>query len=621
MYTLFELKAPFSNYLLGHCIYLRTLKILGISAYYHDSAATLIVNGELVAAAQEERFTRKKNEAGFPALAIGFCLAQHGISVNELDAIVFYDKPFLKFERILQTVLETAPRGWFMFMQSMPVWLKEKLFLKSTLKKELKKIGGKKIKVPLLFSSHHLSHAASAFYASPFEEAAVLTMDGVGEWATATIAYGKENQLNIIKELNFPHSLGLLYAAFTYFLGFKINEGEYKVMGLAPYAERESEEVRSFDALIRQYLVTVNADGSLQLNLKYFSFTHTLRMLPEKKWETLLNMKRRKEHEPLTSQHAALAMALQKITEEVVLAMAAHAAEITGSKNLCLSGGVALNCVANGKLEKQKIFEHIFVQPASGDAGGALGAALGAFYLHHAQPRTTHPNWMRGGDWGPQYNDGEIVLAIEQAGLPSERLPQRELIKKCAAWLAEGKVMGWFNGRMEFGPRALGYRSILADAAQPDMQKKLNLKIKKRESFRPFAPIMLEEELDHYFEGVSPNAYMLFVHPLKPEWCIPRPNGFYQWPLADMLGHAGSVLPAITHIDYSARFQTVGADSEAAIRLLLLEFKKLTGRGVLVNTSFNIKDEPIVCTPADAIRCFLQTEMDILVLENYVLTK
>lgn len=597
------------------------MKILGISAYYHDSAAALVVNGELVAAAQEERFTRKKNESGFPARAIDFCLTQQGISIHELDAIVFYDKPFLKFERILQTALETAPRGWLMFMQSMPVWLKEKLFLKSTLKKELKKMGGKKVQVPILFSSHHLSHAASAFYASPFKEAAVLTIDGVGEWATATIAYGSGHDLKIIKELHFPHSLGLLYAACTYFLGFKINEGEYKVMGLAPYAQEESEEVKNFYTLIRRHLVTVNNDGSIQLNLAYFSFTHTLRMLPVNKWETLFNIKRRQEHEPLTPRHAALAMALQKITEEVVLNMATYAAQLTGSNHLCMAGGVALNCVANGKLEKQKIFDHIFVQPASGDAGGALGAALGAYHLQYAQPRRVHKNFMGGGAWGPQYAPSDIVLAIEQAGLKAQLLSQAELISTCAGMLAEGKVMGWFNGRMEFGPRALGYRSILADAAHPDMQKKLNLKIKKRESFRPFAPIMLEEELNTYFEDVHPNAYMLFVHPLKQQWRFPRPADFYQWPLADMLGHAGSALPAITHIDYSARFQTVGADSDAVIRLLLLEFKRLTGRGVLVNTSFNVKDEPMVCSPADAIRCFMQTEMDVLVLENYLILK
>lgn len=597
------------------------MKILGISAYYHDSAAVLLHDGNIVAAAQEERFTRIKHDAAFPENAVRYCLREAGLHLNELDAVVFYDKPFLKFERILQTVLDTAPRGLPLFLRSMPVWLKEKLFLKSEIKSALKNIHGKKVTVPLLFSSHHLSHAASAFFASPFEEAAILTVDGVGEWATASIGMGKGNDISLLKEMHFPHSLGLLYAAFTYFLGFKVNEGEYKVMGLAPYADPNSDLVKQYENIIRETLVQLNDDGSLHLAMDYFSYTHAPVMVPEKKWEKLFGMPRRKPDEPLTHRHAALAFALQKLTEDAVLKMARFAKEITGAKNICMAGGVALNCVANGKLLEAGLFDSIYVQPASGDAGGAPGAALAVYHMHAKNERVPQKDYMREGALGPSYNDAEIEQAIKQSGLQAQHLSTEALLHTTATYLADGKVVGWFNGRMEFGPRALGFRSILGNAAHPDMQRILNLKIKKRESFRPFAPILLEEEMHKLFANAQSNAYMLFVHTLKPELQLKRPEGFYDLPFADMLAHPGSALPSITHIDYSARIQTVGPQSQTRIRQLLEVYKNITGQGILINTSFNVKDEPIVCSPADAIRCFLATEMDILVLENFIISK
>lgn len=597
------------------------MKILGISAYYHDSAAAIIEDGKIIAAAQEERFTRRKNDPSFPKHAITYCLKEAGVGLNELDAVVFYDKPFLKFERILQTVIETAPKGLGLFLRSMPVWLKEKLFLKSLLKKELKSINKKKVKIPVLFSTHHLSHAASTFYASPFEEAAILTIDGVGEWATATIAKGKGNQITMLKQMEWPHSLGLLYASFTYFLGFNINEGEYKVMGLAPYANPESSEAKRIYEIIHKELAVCNDDGSITLNPNYFSYTHAYKMIPGKKWELLFGIPMRKKEEALNHHHAELAFGLQKFTEEVVKKMASHAKEITGIKNLCLSGGVALNCVSNGKLLSSKLFNNMYVQPASGDAGGALGAALGAYHLHFNKPRVVEPDFMQSGSLGPSYSNNEILQAIEHAGLKSEFIAEDTLYTYCAGQIHQGKVMGWFSGRMEFGPRALGFRSILADATNPDMQRLLNLKIKKRESFRPFAPIMLEEELNEYFDDAVPNGYMLFVHEFKKEKQFNRPQRFYDLPFAEMLRHAGTDLPAVTHIDYSARIQTVTEKSNPGLYHLLVSYKQLTGRGILINTSFNVKDEPIVCSPDDAIRCFLQTEMDILVMENYVIHK
>jgi len=473
-----------------------------------------------------------------------------------------------------------------------------------------------------LFSSHHISHASSAFYASAFEESAILTIDGVGEWATASIGRGSSNNVIIHKELHFPHSLGLLYATFTSFLGFKVNEGEYKVMGLAPYANVKDEQVRHFYRIISQQLVTLFDDGSIVLDLSYFSYTHSDQsMFPKKKWEKLFGIPPRLSEEPLDKTHANLALALQLFTEDVVLNMARHAKEITGSKNLCMAGGVALNCVSNGKLLASGLFESIFVQPASGDAGGALGAALAVHHMHFGIKRTPNVDYMQSGSLGPKFSDAEIRQKIQEFQLTAEETTTTSAIAKTAQYLADGKVVGWFSGRMEFGPRALGFRSILGDASNPEMQRKLNLKIKKRESFRPFAPVMMEEELSTYFDAARPNEYMLFVHPIKDELKIRKPEGFYSLPFSDMLKIPGSSLPAVTHIDYTARIQTIPANSTKKIRKLLENFKQITGRGVLVNTSFNIKDEPIVCTPQDAIRCFLQTEMDILVLENFIIRK
>ncbi len=595
--------------------------ILGISAYYHDSAAALIKDGKVIAAAQEERFTRIKHDASFPENAIRFCLKSAGIGLNQLDSVVFYDKPFLKFERILQTVLDTAPKGLPLFLKSMPVWLKEKLFLKSQIKDELKEIAGEKITVPLMFSTHHLSHAASAFYASPYEESTILTIDGVGEWATASIGLGKGKDITMLQEMHFPHSLGLLYAAFTRFLGFKVNEGEYKVMGLAPYNDPQDGLWKKYLEIVKSEIATLHDDGSLQLNLNYFSFQETEDMIPAKKWEALFGIKLRQADEPLTKEHAALAYALQNYTEDVVLAMASTAQKITGKRNLCLAGGVALNCVANGKLLKTGLFDSIYIQPAAGDAGGALGAALAVYHQHFKKERIVEVDYMQGGALGCEFSDVEIDATIHELGLKAERLEGNQLLEQTAKLLADGKVIGWFQGKMEFGPRALGYRSILADAANPEMQKILNLKIKKRESFRPFAPILLEEELPRYFDDAQPNPYMLFVYPIKDELQICRPAGFFDLSFSEMLKVPGSELPAVTHIDYTARIQTVPPNSTSAIRLLLEEFKRQTGRGVLINTSFNIKDEPIVNSPQDAVQCFLITEMDVLVMGNWVVRK
>lgn len=597
------------------------MTILGLSAYYHDAAAVLIKNGEIIAAAQEERFTRVKQDASFPSHAINYCLKEGKVDWPDLDCVVFYDKPFLKFERILETILGEAPRGLAIFLKSMPVWLKEKLFLKSEIRKKLRDVAGFTIKAPLLFSEHHLSHAASAFYASPFTNAAVLTIDGVGEWATASIAVGKGNDLHILKEMHFPDSLGLLYAAFTHFLGFKINEGEYKVMGLAPYADPQSDEVKDYLRLIRENIAIPHPDGSISMNMAYFSFTLGLKMIPEKKWEKLFGLKIRKPEDDLKKIHASVAAALQLFTEEVVVNMAGECKRITGCDNLCMAGGVALNCVANGKLAESGLFKSIYVQPASGDAGGALGAALAVYHIHLKKERIPAEDLMREGALGPSFSADDCHAALLKFGMQGHAVSDTELIGLTAQKLAEGKVVGWFNGRMEFGPRALGHRSILADATHPEMQKVLNLKIKKRESFRPFAPIMLEDELSTYFDKAKPNAYMLFVHRVKESLRYSRTENFYELPLKEMLNQAGSCLPAVTHIDYSARIQTVSNTSDKKIRLLLEEFKRLTGKGILINTSFNVKDEPMVCTPEDAIRCFLNTEMDILVLENRMISK
>ena len=599
------------------------MKILGISAYYHDSAAALLEGGKLIAAAQEERFTRKKHDESFPVNAIEYCLDSSGLTLSDLDAIVFYDKPFLKFERILDTANESAPKGLVFFLRSIPIWLKEKLFLKRSIREHLKTLGEvnwKKTK--LLFSNHHLSHAASAFYCSPYETSAVLTIDGVGEYATASIGLGNGKDLQLVRELHFPHSIGLLYSAFTYFLGFKVNNGEYKVMGLAPYSHPEAANVLALKKRILDNLIDILPDGSLKLNLKYFSFQHALRMIPERKWEAILGMPIRSMDAPVTRVHADLAQALQQVTEEVVFKMAAHAREITGSDNLCLAGGVALNCVANGKLKEKDLFKNIYVQPAAGDAGGAVGAALGAYHLHFDHARDISQDYMNGGSLGPEYTDAEILRKLERSqGISYQLLAAEELFDRTASSIIDGKVIGWFQDRMEFGPRALGQRSILADAGNTEMQSVVNIKIKKRESFRPFAPIMLEAEAPRFFEHGGASEYMLFVHKIKEEYRNALPDNYHQMDLQPMLEVKRSIFPAISHTDYSSRLQTVPVNSKKRIRKLLDVMKEKTGTGLVINTSFNVRGEPIVCTPEDAINCFLSTEMDILVIGNYWVEK
>lgn len=597
------------------------MKILGISAFYHDSAAALIEDGEIVAAAQEERFTRLKHDKSFPLQAIKFCLKEAKLEIHEIDAIVFYDKPFLKFERIIQTYMTNAPKGYWQFVSAIPAWLKEKLFIKKQLKNELEKIG--KIdwkKTSLLFSKHHLSHAASSFFTSPFEDAAILTIDGVGEWATATISQGRSNRIQTLNELHFPDSLGLFYSAFTYFLGFKVNEGEYKVMGLAPYADRNSTLVKSFIEKIKKEIITIFDDGSIQLNQQYFKYSTSFKMINEKAFQKLFNIDRREVDTPINEKHYCLAAALQIIVEEVVLKMALEAKRLTKSNNLCLSGGVALNCVANGFLKEQGVFENIYVQPAAGDAGAALGAALACYHMYYNKKRKiVFPDAMKNSRLGPSFTDKEIEQELIKYQLSFKKVNKEELIKFVSIQLSEGKVVAWFQGKMEFGPRALGGRSILGNPLLKETQSKLNLKVKKRESFRPFAPIMPEEEFEKYFGGNYSSPYMLMVHKIKPEY-----RQFQNENAEDIItkiNQVRSVLPAITHIDFSSRIQTVNQTSDRLMYDLLIAFKAKTKFGILVNTSFNIKDEPIVCTPEDAINCFKNNEIDTLVIGNYITLK
>lgn len=601
------------------------MKILGISAFYHDSAASIVVNGEIIAAAQEERFTRKKHDAGFPANAIKFCLEYSGLELKDLDAIVFYDKPLLKFERLLETYYAFAPSGFRSFITAIPVWIKEKMFLKRLIREELDKIGtfdNKKTK--LLFPEHHLSHAASAYYPSPFEDAAILTIDGVGEWATVSLCHGQKENITILKELRFPHSLGLLYSAFTYFLGFRVNSGEYKLMGLAPYGNPKSPDIEKYINTIKTHLISLKEDGSVWLNQDYFDYATGLKMVNEKKWEELFGFRTRKPEDELLQHHCNLGLAIQHITEEAVLLMAAEAKKLTGSKNLCLAGGVALNCVSNGKLQKSGIFENLFIQPAAGDAGGALGAALAANYIYYRQPReiTYRMDAMKGSYLGPSFSDLEVELMAKKYNASYTYFSDfSSLAEETAKLLATENVIGWVQGKMEFGPRALGGRSILGDPRSPEMQKKLNLKIKYRESFRPFAPSVLAEEVKEYFDydGISP--YMLLVHPVADGIKKSLPEGYDDMNLRDKLYHLRSDLPSITHIDYSARIQTVHPETNPRYYELISSFKKLTGTGVVVNTSFNVRGEPIVMTPNDAYRCFMRTEMDYLVVGNFLFSK
>ncbi|MDZ4667773.1 MAG: carbamoyltransferase N-terminal domain-containing protein [bacterium] len=598
------------------------MRILGISSFYHDSAAALINDGVVVAAAQEERFTEIKNDSNFPNQAISFCLTKAQINASDLDAIVFYDKPFLKFERILESYINTAPTSWISFIKSMPIWLTQKVFQKSLIKKAIKKldpsINWKKTQ--LLFSNHHLSHAASAYYASPFTDAAILTIDGVGEWATASISHGSSNKILSLKEMHYPHSLGLLYSAFTYYLGFEVNSGEYKVMGLAPYASVNDDLVQQYLALIKANLVNLFNDGSIGLNQTYFKYNTSLRMTNDLRFEKLFGFKRREKNEELNRQHWALAQALQLMLEECVLKMAAYAKEITGAKNLCLAGGVALNGVANGKIQEANLFEQIYIQPAAGDAGAALGAAWAAYYLHFNKNRKIClPDAMHGALLGPNYSALEITIALEEAKLNYQLLTAQLLEEAVVKRLLDGKVIGWFEGRMEFGPRALGARSIIANPLLPEMQSKLNQKVKKRESFRPFAPILLIEEFEKLFGQKHHSPYMLMVHKILTAYRINQDSK--ETAILEIINQKRSLLPAITHVDYSSRIQTINENSNPGIRNILYAFKKATGYGVLINTSFNVNNMPIVCNPKQAIDCFKNTDIDCLVLDGHLIDK
>ncbi len=592
--------------------------ILGISAFYHDSAACLLKNGKIIAAAQEERFSRIKFDDNFPKLAINYCLSEANIEGDKLDAVVFYEKPFLKFERLLETYLSFAPKGFSSFSKSMPLWIKEKLFQKSFLIKELgihidPNIDWSK---RLLFSEHHLSHAGSAFFPSPFKNAAVLTLDGVGEWTTTSLSIGKENKLNIIKELNFPHSLGLLYSAFTYYTGFKVNSGEYKVMGLAPYGEPKYIDV------IKDNLINIADDGTFQINMDYFDYATGLTMT-NNKFNKLFEGKPRKANDTLTQKEMDLAASVQKVVEEIIEKLVKNISHETGEKNLCLAGGVALNCVANGVIMKKKYFKNIWIQPAAGDSGGALGAALCAWHLHFKKDRIINKNKdaMNGSLLGPEFKNKNIEFELKKCGASFKKLSNSELIKCIVKNLSNEKVIGWMQGRMEFGPRALGSRSIIADPRSSKMQKLLNLKIKYRESFRPFAPSVLSEKANDWFDLSQDSPYMLLVTNLRKDKCFKMTKKEMSLFGIEKLNISRSKIPAVTHVDYSARVQTVHKNTNPMYHSLIYNFYKKTGCPILVNTSFNIRSEPIVCSPIDAFKCFMGTELDVLVIGNYILYK
>ncbi|MBI4833072.1 MAG: carbamoyltransferase [Candidatus Lindowbacteria bacterium] len=596
--------------------------ILGLSAFYHDSAAALVVDGEIVAAAQEERFSRKKHDSSFPAHAAAYVLGEGGLTPGGLSAVAFYDKPYIKFERLLETYHAFAPMGLQSFLSAMPVWIKEKLFMRKLLADELAKLGDGRPR--LLFPEHHLSHAASAFFPSPFEEAAILTIDGVGEWATTTIGRGKGNTLEVFRELEFPHSVGLLYSAFTYYCGFKVNSGEYKLMGLSPYGNADGPQAREYRRKILDELVDVREDGSILLNLEYFNYATGLTMCHDGRWEALFGIPPRPREGKLTQQYMDLALAIQQVTEDIVLKLANTAHELSGSDYLAMAGGVALNCVANGKLKDLGIFKDIWIQPAAGDAGGALGAALAAWHIWEGKNRAVvrEGDRMHGALLGPEYGSSDIDRVARKYEAPYQQFSDFEpLCNEVARFLSEGKVVGWFQGRMEYGPRALGNRSILGDPRHPEMQKRLNLKIKYREGFRPFAPSVLEEDSSAYFELDCASPYMLLVAPVKKERSNPPPENYSDLPMFDRLYYLRSDIPAVTHIDYSARIQTVSREINDRYWRLINAFKKRTGCSVIVNTSFNVRGEPIVCTPDDAYRCFMRTEMDYLVMGDYLFDK
>jgi carbamoyltransferase len=594
------------------------MKILGISAYYHDSAAAILENGEILAAAQEERFTRKKHDSRFPQNAVEYCLKEARTSLEAVEAVVFYDKPLTKFERLLETYLSYAPLGISSFLKAMPVWLKEKLFLKSTLKKELRKfLKHRDSKLPkLLFAEHHQSHAASAFFPSPFETSAVICLDGVGEWATTSVWLGQGNRLDLKWEIEFPHSLGMLYSAFTYYTGFKVNSGEYKLMGLAPYGDPK------YVDFIWKHLIDLKADGTFHLNMEYFNFAVGLTMTSQK-FHDLFGGPPREPEGKVTQKEMDLARSIQVVTEEIILKLASTVARELGTESLCLAGGVALNCVANGRLLREGPFKKIWIQPAAGDSGGALGAALSAWHQYYEKPRRCQEgsDQMKGGYLGPALDQNEIKSTLESVGAKYQILSQEEVSEKVAELLSEENVIGWCQGRMEFGPRALGARSILGDPRSQKMQSVMNLKIKHRESFRPFAPAVLEEEVAEYFDLHEKSPYMLLVAPVAKKHQIPMTLEQQSLFGIEKLNIPRSTIPAVTHVDFSARIQTVSRQTNNKFYDLLQAFKKKTGCGVLVNTSFNVRGEPMVASAADAYRCFMRTEMDYLVIENFLLSK
>lgn len=595
------------------------MKILGISAYYHDSAACLVVDGEVVAAAQEERFTRKKHDQAFPSNAIDYCLSEVGCTPADIDYVVFYDKPFLKFERLLETYLAYAPVGFKSFATALPVWLTDKLFQKSVITGALKNLWGKDIdwEARLLFSEHHLSHAASAFFPSPFEDAAILTMDGVGEWTTTSLAIGHGNKLEVHKEIHFPHSLGLLYSAITYYTGFKVNSGEYKVMGLAPYGEPK------YAQLIKDNLIDIKEDGSFALDMSYFNYCTGLTMTNEK-FDQLFGGPRRSEETMLTQREMDLAASIQAVAEEVVIKLARGIRKSTGQTNLCLAGGVALNCVANGKLLRENIFDNIWIQPAAGDAGGAVGSALAAYYMMLGLPRTVNPalqDGMKGSYLGPEFEQSDIEKRLTAVGAKFTNHSDEEIITLTAQALADDKAVGWHQGRMEFGPRSLGARSILADARSPTAQKLLNLKVKYRESFRPFAPSVLREDVSEWFDINADSPYMLLVADVNESKRLAMSEEEKKLFGIEKLNVPRSKIPAVTHVDYSARVQTIHQQTNPKYHALVSKFKEITGCPVVVNTSFNVRGEPIVCTPEDAFRCLMGTEIEFLVVGNSIMRK
>ncbi|HMW09915.1 MAG TPA: carbamoyltransferase N-terminal domain-containing protein [Bacteroidia bacterium] len=595
--------------------------VLGISAFYHDSAATIAIDGKIVAAVQEERFSRIKNDAKFPVNAIKYCLQYSGLKLNQIDHIVYYEKPFLKLERLLETYLETAPNGFQQFTQAVPLWIKEKVLIKNKIRENLNLIEENFSAKEILFCEHHLSHAASALYTSPFSNAAIITADGVGEWCTTSIMNGTPNTITSLKELNFPHSIGLLYSAFTQFLGFKVNSGEYKVMGLAPYGNKNSSQFSFFKNKISE-LFDLKSDGSVFLNIRYFNFQKGLSMINENLWAELFEIKPRIAESEINLNHCHLALAIQTITEDVIFNLAKQAKQITNADNLCLAGGVALNCVAVGKLNKQNIFNKIYIQPASGDAGGAIGAALAIEHIFLGNKRKTpEKDHLQGCRLGPAYDNQTVAQSLTKYNLHFEQFKEEELLKLTATHLSNNKTVAWFQGRMEFGPRALGSRSILANPSTSNIQQTLNQKIKKRESFRPFAPAMLIEDYLEFYEGGNENGFMSMTDFLKKEKRMGNDSTPEEAGITEQLQKSKSAIQGVTHVDYSSRIQVVTETDDSLFFKLLTEYKKITGRGILINTSFNLRGQPIVCNPDDACKCFLETEIDLLAINNFIVRK